>query len=164
MIIFGIIGWKNSGKTYLAQKIITNLFSKKIKVASIKHAHHDFDIDHENTDSFLHRKAGSQQVIISSKKRWAKISELNGSEEKKLNELVKDLDNPDVVIVEGYKDGNHPKIEVIKDPKNSSTFMFNDVTNIKGIISDVNIDSFNLKQFKKNQIDEIAEYILGNPK
>ena len=160
MIIFGIIGWKDVGKTYFAQKIISSLSSKKIRVASIKHAHHDFDIDLPQTDSFLHRKAGSQQVIISSSKRWAKISELNENEEKKLDDLINELDDPEVVIVEGYKNENHPKIEIIKDSLDNSTFMFKELKNVSAIVSDINISSFYKKQFKKNQIDEIVEYIL----
>ncbi len=76
MKVFGIIGWKNSGKTFFAQQIIAKLTLLNLKVASIKHAHHNFNIDEPHTDSFLHRKAGSQQVIISSSKRWAKISEI----------------------------------------------------------------------------------------
>jgi molybdopterin-guanine dinucleotide biosynthesis protein B len=160
MIIFGIIGWKDVGKTYFAQKIISSLSSKKIRVASIKHAHHDFDIDLPQTDSFLHRKAGSQQVIISSSKRWAKISELNENEEKKLDDLINELDDPEVVIVEGYKNEKHPKIEIIKDSLDNSTFMFKELKNVSAIVSDINISSFYKKQFKKNQIDEIVEYIL----
>ena len=160
MIVFGIVGWKNSGKTYFAQKIISSLSSKKIRVASIKHAHHDFDIDLPHTDSFLHRKAGSQQVIISSAKRWAKISEINENQEKKIDDLINELDNPEVVIVEGYKNDNHPKIEIIKNSLDSSTFMFRELKNVAAIISDINISSFHNKQFKKNQINEIVEYIL----
>ena len=82
MKIVGIVGWKDSGKTTIATKIINKLSSKNFRVASIKHAHHEFDIDHENTDSFKHRSAGSSQVIVSSSKRWVKISELNNSKEK----------------------------------------------------------------------------------
>ena len=82
MKIVGIVGWKDSGKTTIATKIINKLSSKNFRVASIKHAHHEFDIDHENTDSFKHRLAGSSQVIVSSSKRWVKISELNNSKEK----------------------------------------------------------------------------------
>ena len=160
MIIFGIVGWKNVGKTYFAQQIISSLSSKKIRVASIKHAHHDFDIDYPETDSFLHRKAGSQQVIISSAKRWAKISEINENQEKKIDDLINELDNPEVVIVEGYKKDSHPKIEIIKNPLDSSTFMFRELKNVVAIISDINISSFHKKQFKKNQINEIVEYIL----
>ena len=76
MKIFGIIGWKNSGKTYLAQKIISHLKDNKLEVASVKRAHHNFEIDKPGSDSFLHRQAGANQVIISSAKRWAKIIEL----------------------------------------------------------------------------------------
>ena len=74
MKICGIVGWKNSGKTFFARKLISYFANQKFNVASIKHAHHNFDIDKPNTDSFLHRHAGSQQVIISSSKRLAKIS------------------------------------------------------------------------------------------
>ena len=70
MKIFGIVGWKNTGKTYFAQQIISNLLSLNFRVASIKHAHHDFEIDQPNTDSYLLRQAGSEQVIISSTKFW----------------------------------------------------------------------------------------------
>tara|TARA_B110000008_G_scaffold259815_1_gene279944 strand:- start:326 stop:814 length:489 start_codon:yes stop_codon:yes gene_type:complete len=160
MIIFGIIGWKDSGKTYFAKEIISSLVQKKIKVASIKHAHHNFDIDQKNTDSYFHRKAGSQQVIVSSSKRWAKISENINLNEKKLNELINELDTPEVVIVEGYKNESHNKIEIIKDPNNSSTFMFNSLNNIKAIISDEKIKSFKGMQFKKNEINKIVDYIL----
>ena len=76
MKIFGIVGWKNSGKTFFAQQIIQQLSSQNLRVASIKHAHHDFNIDYPNTDSYLLRKAGSQQVIVSSAKRWVKIYKL----------------------------------------------------------------------------------------
>jgi len=161
MKIFGIVGWKNSGKTYFAKKIIAKLSALNFKIASIKHAHHDFDIDKANTDSFIHRQAGSQQIIISSSKRWAKISELQSSKEKSLDDLINELDNPDIIIVEGYKNENHPKIEVIKDPSDNSTFMFNNFKNIIALISNIEINSFEKKQFKKNQIDEIVEYMLN---
>ena len=161
MKVFGVVGWKNSGKTYFVNKIISKLTSINLRVASIKHAHHYFDIDKKNTDSYLHRKAGSEQVIISSSKRWAKIIELKKSKEKDLNELISEFNKPDIVIVEGYKNENHLKIEIIKDPSGSSRYLFNDIDNIIAIVSDINIDSFKKKQFKKNQIDEIVNYILN---
>ena len=142
MKVFGIVGWKNSGKTYFAQQIISTLSSQNLRVASIKHAHHDFDIDQPETDSYLHRQAGAQQVIISSSKRWAKINELKDSSEKKLNELINELENPEVVIVEGFKNENHPKIEIIKEPQDRSSFMFNNLKNIVALISDMHINSF----------------------
>tara|TARA_B100001540_G_C15787879_1_gene634074 strand:+ start:27 stop:524 length:498 start_codon:yes stop_codon:yes gene_type:complete len=161
MKIVGIVGWKNSGKTYIAQKIISNLNSRNVKVASVKHAHHNFDIDHPETDSYLHRKSGSQEVIISSSKRWAKISELQNKQEKKLNDLIKELEKPDIVIVEGYKYENHPKIEIIRDFEDKSKFLFKKIKNVIAIISDTKISNFNNIQFKKNQINEIVDFILN---
>ena len=162
MKIIGIVGLKNSGKTYFVEKIIKKLTLLNLRVASIKHAHHDFDIDLPNTDSYIHRKAGSEQVIISSSKRWAKIIELKKNKrEKNLNDLIFELDKPDIVVVEGYKNEKHPKIEIIKDPSNSSLYLFQNIKNVIALISDIKIDSFKRKQFKKNQIDEIVEYILN---
>ncbi len=161
MKVIGIVGLKDSGKTYYATKIISKLRSLNLNIASIKHAHHDFDIDYPNTDSFKHRVAGSKQIIISSSKRWAKINELNNSKEKTLNELISDLDKPDIVIVEGFKNDDHLKIEIIKDPSNSSSFLFKKITNVFALITDIKVDSFNKVQFNKLQINEIVDYILN---
>ena len=149
MKVFGIVGLKNSGKTFLVRKIIYKLKLLDMKVASIKHAHHDFDIDKPNTDSYMHRQSGSEQIIISSSKRWAKIIELKGSKEKNLDELINQLENPDIVIVEGYKNENHLKIEVIKDPADISSYLFNDLKNVIGIISDIEINSYNKNSLRK---------------
>ncbi len=157
MKLVGIVGWKNSGKTYFVSQIIRILKSKNMRVASIKHAHHDFDIDHENTDSYIHRTSGSSQVIISSSKRWAKITELNDSEEKTLNELISELSDTDIVIIEGFKNENHPKLEVIK--KGNNNFLFNKISNIQAIITDEKVNT-DLKQFKKNEINNIVNFII----
>ena len=164
MKICGIVGWKNSGKTFFARKLISYFTNQKFNVASIKHAHHDFEIDQPNTDSYMHRQAGSEQVIISSSKRWAKIIELKNVKEKNLTELINELDKPDIVIVEGYKNESHLKIEIIKDPYNSSSYLFKNIKNVIALISDIKIDSFNKKQFNKNQVDEIVNYILNYQK
>jgi len=159
MKICGIVGWKNSGKTFFARKLISYFANQKFNVASIKHAHHNFDIDKPNTDSFLHRHAGSQQVIISSSKRWAKISELNKSKEKKLYELIDELNRPDIVIVEGFKNEKHAKIEIISNDSDPSTYLFPHLKNVIGIVADSNIET-STKQFSKNEIAMIADYIL----
>ena len=158
MKIIGIVGWKNTGKTFYISEIIKKLKFKNYRIASIKHAHHEFDIDHQNTDSYMHRKSGSSQVIISSSKRWAKINELESKNEKKLDELISELYETDIVLVEGYKYENHPKIEVISENKNNH--LFQNIKNVRAIISDTNIDT-DLKQFKKNEIDKIVNFILN---
>ena len=157
MKIVGIVGWKNSGKTYFASKIINELKLKNFRVASIKHAHHEFDIDHKNTDSYIHREAGSSQVIVSSSKRWVKITELNNSKEQTLNDLLNQLSETDIVIVEGFKNDEHPKIEIIK--KGNDDYLFNKITNIKAVISEEKINT-DLKQFRKDDIDNIVNFIL----
>tara|TARA_Y100000590_G_C15614020_1_gene974996 strand:- start:834 stop:1322 length:489 start_codon:yes stop_codon:yes gene_type:complete len=157
MKIIGIIGWKNSGKTFIAQQIIKKINQRGMNVSSIKRAHHDFDIDKPNTDSYLHRKAGSIQVIVSSSNRWAKITENINKKEKTLNELLNELDNTDIVLVEGFKNENHPKIEIVNESKND--YLFNSFQNIIALVSNQKIDS-NLPQFKKNEIDLILDFIL----
>ena len=161
MLICGIVGWKNSGKTYLAQKLIKYFDAKNFKVASIKHAHHEFETDKPDTDSYLHRKAGSQEILVSSSKRWVKIVELRDSQERKLNNLLNELDSPDIVIVEGFKNESHPKIEIIKEGSNN--YLFTKLENIIGIVSDKKIDTL-IPQFKREDIDSIAEHILNQHK
>ena len=161
MKIIGIVGWKNSGKTFYVSEIIKKLKSKNYRVASIKHAHHEFDIDRPNTDSYIHRKSGSSQVIISSSKRWAKISELEKQDEKKLYELINELSETDIVLVEGYKNESHPKIEIISE--NKKEHLFQKIKNVRAIISDIGIDT-HLKKFKKNEIDKIVNFILNEIK
>ena len=155
MKICGIVGLKNSGKTFLAQQIIKYFTKKKYLVASIKHAHHDFDIDKPNTDSFLHRKSGSMEVIISSSKRWAKITELNHSNEKNLSELIAELDKPDIVIVEGFKKESHKKIEIINKSATENQYLFPNLKNVFCIVSDNQINA-SIQQFKINEINNIS--------
>ena len=157
MIVCGLVGLKNSGKTYIAQKLINYFVSLDYKIATIKHAHHEFDIDQQGTDSFLHRKSGSTEVIVSSSKRWAKIVELKNEKEKKLKDLLADLNSPDIVIVEGFKNDSHPKIEIIKE--NSNEFLYPKLDNIVGIISDKKIKT-TIPQFQKKDIINIAQHIL----
>ena len=154
--VIGIVGWKDVGKTYVVTEIIRLLVQKGYKVGSIKHAHHNFDIDHEGTDSFKHRKSGSSEVIISSTKRWAKIIENNNKKEKNLNELLKEFNDIDVAIVEGFKKENHPKIEIISQ---NSKIQNNEINNVVAIVADYIIDS-NIPVFKKNDVESLTKFII----
>jgi molybdopterin-guanine dinucleotide biosynthesis protein B len=154
--VIGVFGWKNVGKTHFATLIIKLLVSKGYKVGSIKHAHHNFDIDQPGTDSFKHRKAGSSQVIISSSRRWAKIIENNNKKEKNLDELIAEFQDIDIVVVEGFKKEKHPKIEIIG--KNSQKIN-REIKNVIAIISDELSDT-NTPVFKKNDIESLVEFII----
>ena len=105
----------------------------------------------------MHRKAGSSQVIISSSKRWAKITEINNKKEKKLKELLNELDNTDIVIIEGFKNENHPKIEIISD--SHKEHLFSSLKNVIALISEKKLQS-TLPQFKIKDIDLITDFIL----
>jgi molybdopterin-guanine dinucleotide biosynthesis protein MobB len=111
MKIFGVAGWKNGGKTGLVERLVKEIVSQGYSVSTIKHAHHETNIDHEGTDSFRHRGAGASQVILSSPDRWAIMSETVGREEITLDRLLEKLDPVDLVLIEGYKSSVYPKIE-----------------------------------------------------
>jgi molybdopterin-guanine dinucleotide biosynthesis protein B len=109
--VIGIAGWKKSGKTTLAVRLIGEFTRRGFKVATVKHAHHDFQIDEAQTDSARHRRAGAGQVAVVSAKRWALIGELEGAPEPELARVISWLEPCDLVIVEGYKFAPIPKIE-----------------------------------------------------
>ena len=111
MKIFGVTGWKNSGKTGLMERLITEFTARGLTVSSIKHAHHSFDIDHPGRDSYRHRDAGARQVLLASRNRWALMHELRYEDEPSLGDLLKQLSPVDLVLIEGYKRDRHPKIE-----------------------------------------------------
>ena len=111
MKIFGVTGWKNSGKTGLMERLITEFTARGLSVSSIKHAHHSFDIDHPGRDSYRHRDAGARQVLLASRNRWALMHELRDEDEPSLGDLLEQLSPVDLVLIEGYKRDRHPKIE-----------------------------------------------------
>lgn len=110
--VIGVAGFKNSGKTTLVERLVTELTNRGHRISTVKHAHHSFDIDHEGRDSFRHRKAGATEVAVVSRHRWAVIHELRDEQEPSLDEILAMLAPCDLVIVEGYKRDGHDKIEV----------------------------------------------------
>ena len=110
--VIGVSGFKNSGKTTLVEGLVRELSGRGWCVSTVKHAHHSFDIDHEGRDSFRHREAGAREVAVVAKERWAIIHESRYDEPAMLEEMLARMSPCDVVIVEGYKGGYHPKIEV----------------------------------------------------
>jgi len=110
--LIGIAGWKKSGKTTLVVRLIEEFARRGLRVSTIKHAHHSFQIDDANTDSARHRRAGAGQVAIVSSHRWALVRELGDAPEPTLEDMVQKLDPCDLIIVEGYKSAPIPKIEV----------------------------------------------------
>jgi molybdopterin-guanine dinucleotide biosynthesis protein B len=114
MRVIGLAGWSGSGKTTLVTKVIPVLAGRGLRVATVKHAHHDFDTDQPGKDSWLHRRAGASEVAIVSDRRWAIIHELRQEAEPELMEVLAKLSPVDLVIVEGFKRHPHPKLEVYR--------------------------------------------------
>jgi molybdopterin-guanine dinucleotide biosynthesis adapter protein len=110
--VIGLAGWSGSGKTTLITKVIPVLAGRGLKVATVKHAHHDFDIDQPGKDSWLHRAAGASEVMVASSRRWALIHELQGEPEPALQDILAKLSAADLIIIEGFKRHAHPKLEV----------------------------------------------------
>src|SRR6266699_3664232 len=114
MRIIGLAGWSGSGKTTLLAKVIPRLVVRGLKVSTLKHAHHGFDVDQPGKDSHTHRAAGATEVLVSSANRWALVHELRGQAEPALGALLAKLSPVDLVLVEGYKREPHPKLEVYR--------------------------------------------------
>lgn len=159
--VFGITGWKNSGKTTLTERLIAELTGRGLAVATVKHAHHAFDIDREGTDSFRHRAAGAREVAIVSASRWALMYELAGEDEPRLEDILARLSPTDLVLVEGYKREGHPKIEARRlQSKNREPLAAND-PQIVAIAADHDVGEAPLPVFDLDDIPAIADFILA---
>lgn len=112
--ILGIVGWKNSGKTTLVEALVREMTARGLRISTVKHAHHAFDIDVPGKDSYRHREAGAHEVIVASRQGWALMHELRNAAEPPLDELIAKLALCDLVLVEGLKQGTHPRIEVAR--------------------------------------------------
>src|ERR1700743_932613 len=115
MKILGIVGWSGSGKTTLITRLIPVLRARGVRVTTLKHAHHAFDVDQPGKDSYEHRKAGASEVIVSSSRRWAPLHEVGGGHVAPVPQLLRRLSPCDLVLIEGYKSERHPKLEVFRD-------------------------------------------------
>jgi molybdopterin-guanine dinucleotide biosynthesis protein B len=114
MRIIGLAGWSGAGKTTLITRVVPLLNRRGVRVATIKHAHHAFEIDRPGKDSWLHREAGATEVAIVSSRRWAIVHELRGESEPALTEILAKLSPADLVIIEGFKRHALPKLEIFR--------------------------------------------------
>ena len=115
MHVFGFAGFSGSGKTTLIEQLIPLFTGRGLRVSLIKHAHHTFDVDQPGKDSYRHRQAGAQEVLISSSRRWALMHELRGQAEPSLDALIERMSACDLLLVEGFKRASMPKLEVFRE-------------------------------------------------
>jgi molybdopterin-guanine dinucleotide biosynthesis adapter protein len=160
--IIGIVGWKNSGKTTLAVRLVEEFTRRGLRVTTIKHAHHDFQIDDAATDSARHRRAGAGQVAIVSAKRWALIRELDGAPEPDLVAIMTKLDPCDLIIVEGYKAAAIPKIEARRTATLTHTRLSSQDPLVMAIAADhIVADAGHLPVFNLDDIVALADLITA---
>ncbi|TIU48113.1 MAG: molybdopterin-guanine dinucleotide biosynthesis protein B [Mesorhizobium sp.] len=157
--VFGITGWKNSGKTTLTEKLVAELVRRGWKVSTVKHAHHGFDIDKPGADSFRHRQAGATEVAIVSGNRWALMHELRGEDEPPLDAILSRLAPCDIVLVEGYKREPHRKIETRRLEAKERTPLAAGDPNIVAIAADFAITGQSLPVFDLDDTKSIADFI-----
>jgi molybdopterin-guanine dinucleotide biosynthesis protein B len=160
MKIIGLAGWSGSGKTTLLAKLIPALIKRGVKVSTVKHAHHHFDLDKPGKDSYVHRESGASEVFISSANRWAQMHELRGEPELHLRDILQKMTPVDLVIVEGFKREQHPKIEIHRNEVGKPLLQPEDNW-IVAIASDVSIPRAGVPVVSLDDIEKIADAVLA---
>ncbi len=164
---FGISGWKNSGKTGLTVRLVEELTTRGYRISTVKHAHHDFDIDKPGADSFRHREAGAGEVAIVSGARFAIMHELRDEAEPALAEILSRMAPCDLVLVEGYKREAIPKIELRRQASKSCEPLAPNDPYIVAIAADHPIEKQALPVFDLDDTVAIADFVIqasGLPK
>jgi molybdopterin-guanine dinucleotide biosynthesis adapter protein len=159
MRIIGLAGWSGSGKTTLVTKVIPRLVARGVRVSTLKHAHHGFDLDQPGKDSFMHRAAGATEVAISSAKRFAILHELREEPEWNLPDLVGKLSPVDLVLVEGFKRDAFPKLEIHRHA-NGKPLLHPEDPAIVAIASDRPLPAATVPVVDLDDIDGIVDILL----
>jgi molybdopterin-guanine dinucleotide biosynthesis adapter protein len=156
--ILGVVGWSGSGKTTLITKLIPLLSGRGLTVATLKHAHHNFDVDVPGKDSYEHRKAGASEVIVSSARRWVQMHEVGAGQEATLAELLQRLSPCDLVLIEGFKTDRHPKMEVFRKAAAKSP-LHPDDSRIVAIASDQEFPAARVPVVDLNNTAAVADLV-----
>ncbi len=158
MKIYGVTGWKNAGKTVLMERLVAEFTARGVTVSTVKHAHHDMDIDQPGRDSHRHREAGAREVLVASPKRWALMHELRGADEPPLEDLLARLSPVDLVLVEGYKQAPHPKIEAHRSGTEKPLIATGNDT-IRAVASDGPLEGLHVPRLALDDASAIADFI-----
>ncbi len=161
MKVFGIVGWKDSGKTGLMERLVAELVGRGLSVSTVKHAHHMFDVDQRGKDSWRHRRAGAREVMLASASRWVLMHELRDADEPPLDSLLGKMSPVDLVLVEGYKRGGHPKLECHRSSVRQPLLALSDQS-VRAVASDSPEDC-DARQpvFNLDDTTEIANFVLS---
>lgn len=160
MKIFGIVGMSGSGKTELLVKLIPELLTRGIEVSTIKHTHHNVEVDRPGKDSYRHRKSGAKQVMVASAGRWSLIRELREEAEPTLAQLIEKLEPVDLLLIEGFKREGHAKLEVFRHDHEQELLAPGD-DKIVAIASDGPIDGLDVPLIDLNDVAAVADFIMS---
>lgn len=159
--IFGLAGWSGSGKTTLLCALIPALVGRGLRVSTMKHAHHDFDVDKPGKDSYEHRRAGATEVMVSSANRWALMHELRGAPEPATADLLRHMATVDLLLIEGFKKESHDKLEIHRPALGRPLLCVED-PHIVAVASDAPIPGLDLPHVDLNDIGAIADFIIAH--
>jgi molybdopterin-guanine dinucleotide biosynthesis protein B len=159
MKVFGLAGWSGSGKTTLLVTLIPELVRRGLTVSTLKHAHHEFDVDQPGKDSYEHRAAGASEVLVSSSRRFALMHELRGAPEPTLDELLARMTPVDLILVEGFKAHPHDKLEIHR-PALGKPLLCTDDRHVVAVASDAPVAGLPAPRLDLNDIGAIADFIV----
>ncbi len=159
MKIFGIAGWSGSGKTNLMVRLLPELTAMGLRVSTMKHAHHAFDVDQPGKDSYNHRQAGASEVMITSANRWALMHENRGDAEPSIDELVRHMTPVDLLLIEGFKRSLHPKLEVFRRATGKPLLALED-DNVVAVACDEPGPEVNIPVLDLNRAETIARFVV----
>jgi molybdopterin-guanine dinucleotide biosynthesis protein B len=159
--VFGLAGWSGSGKTTLLVTLIPELVRRGLTVSTLKHAHHEFDVDQPGKDSYEHRAAGASEVLVSSSRRFALMHELRGAAEPTLDELLARMSPVDLILVEGFKDYPHSKLEIYRAQLGKPLLCADD-RHVVAVASDAPVAGLRVPRFDLNDVGAIADFIVAH--
>lgn len=161
MKILGFAGWSGAGKTTLLAKLIPALLARGIRVSTLKHAHHGFDVDTPGKDSHVHRTAGATEVMVASGKRWALMHELRDDAEPDAASLIRHMTPVDLLLIEGFKSEPHDKIEIHRIANGKPLLSAQDPTYV-AIASDGPVPDTQLPVLDINDVAAVAAFVVAH--
>lgn len=161
MKTFGLAGWSGSGKTTLVVKLLPVLIERGYRVSTMKHTHHQFDMDKPGKDSHNHRMAGAEEVMVTSSTRWALLHELRGDPEPDIQTLIDRMSPVDLVLIEGFKSYPHAKIEVHR-PSLGKPLLAGEDSSVVAIATDESFSHATLPILDLDDANAIVDFIVGH--
>lgn len=160
MKVLGIVGWSGSGKTSLLVEVLPILKEHGLKVSTMKHAHHRFDVDKPGKDSFRHREAGASEVLVVTSSRWVLMHESREESEPSIESLIERMTPVDLLLIEGFKTHHHPKLEIHRDSEGKPLLCPED-PEIVAVASDIPLPGLKIPRLDLNDPVAIADFILA---